>query len=194
MESMDPHSGVGAGTPSPTKLRPEILRIDPARLVVTCTIMGAKALGSTYFHIIRPSDAPVARAASTYSVSRTVITDDLVTLANAAIFPRAIANTSTVILFPKAATMDIPRRRFGTAIKISTIRIRTLSRIPPKYPARVPRVTPIAQAIPTDVSPIVREVRHPQTILVYISLPSSSVPRKCSAEGPAYRFARSWIV
>ena len=151
-------------------------------------------MGSTYFHIIRPSDAPVARAASTYSVSRTVITDDLVTLANAAIFPKAIANTSTVILFPKAATMNIPRRRFGTAIKISTIRIRTLSRIPPKYPARVPRVTPIAQAIPTDVSPMVREVRHPQTILVYISLPSSSVPRKCSAEGPAYRFARSWIV
>ena len=58
MAIMLPHSGVGATTPAPTKLRPAVSSTDQPILMESCATRGARALGMTWRHRIARSDAP----------------------------------------------------------------------------------------------------------------------------------------
>ena len=127
---MEPHSGVGAGTPSPMKLKPDMFKIAVASPMETWTMIGAREFGSTYLIMSRMSPAPVALAASMYSWFLTVMTADLATLAKAGMLPRPMAIIRFDMELPRAATTEIPRSRLGTAMKISMIRMSTLSTTP----------------------------------------------------------------
>ena len=74
-ESIAPHSGVGAFTPSPRKLNPEVERIADATFKDTYTMMGAIQLGIICERMISKLLAPIHFAASTNSWSFTVRTE-----------------------------------------------------------------------------------------------------------------------
>lgn len=57
---MAPHSGVGAGTPRPRKLKPVAVIMVVATLMVACTMIGARQFGKIYLKMMRASLAPVA--------------------------------------------------------------------------------------------------------------------------------------
>ena len=63
--SMDPQVGVGAGGPSPRKLRPDSTRIAEARRRVAITIIGASTFGKMWRNIIFIFFNPIERAART---------------------------------------------------------------------------------------------------------------------------------
>ena len=64
---MAPHSGVGAFTPSPRKLKPDVERIADATFKDTCTMIGAIQFGMMWDVMISKLLAPIHLAASTNS-------------------------------------------------------------------------------------------------------------------------------
>ena len=66
---------------------------------------------------------------------------------------------------------------------MSTIRIIIESTLPPKNPAIIPQDTPITKATPVATNPTKSETLAPYKILLNKSLPSMSVPSRCSLEG-----------
>ena len=74
-ESMAPHSGLGGWMPSPIKESPAAFRIAEATPSVDWTMIGAMLLGMMCFRMMRRSELPTDRAASTNSMPRMESTD-----------------------------------------------------------------------------------------------------------------------
>src|SRR5580765_3536116 len=62
---------------------------------------------------------------------------------------------------------------------------------PPKYPAIDPSTVPTTDEIETTTNPTSSEMRAPASTRAKISLPSSSRPNQCAADGPSRRLASS---
>ena len=79
---MLPQVGVGSVMPRPRKLSIDSVRIAAGTRSVQRTMTGSMPFGSTWRSRMRPVLAPAARAASTYSRSRTASAAARVTRAN----------------------------------------------------------------------------------------------------------------
>ncbi|OPY23323.1 MAG: hypothetical protein A4E23_00558 [Methanomethylovorans sp. PtaU1.Bin073] len=79
--SMEPHSGISAGSPNPRKLRAATERITWPKSIVASTIIGAMPFGMICFLIMRRLLAPKSRVDSTYSCSLIESTWPLMSLA-----------------------------------------------------------------------------------------------------------------
>src|SRR5699024_3771696 len=77
-----PHSGVGGCAPSPKKLNPAASKIAVPIPSVAWTMIGATQFGKTCWMTILPCFAPIALAASIYSISLTDNTAARTILAN----------------------------------------------------------------------------------------------------------------
>src|SRR2546427_12886178 len=66
-ETITPHVGVRPPTPRPKKLNPDSARIVVATENVAITMMTPRTFGTRWRRRIRDGDAPIARAARTYS-------------------------------------------------------------------------------------------------------------------------------
>jgi len=75
------------------------------------------------------------------------------------------------------------KRMSGTDIKISRLRIITMSTFPPKYPAAAPSKLPKIQEVMEANSDMAKEVLAPCTNLAKTSRPYISVPMRCFADG-----------
>ena len=98
---------------------------------VTCTMIGLKQLGIMWLQIMVRLVAPMARAASTNSTSRTVITAPRTTRAKIGTEEAASAKARLRVLAPRAATITMANNVMGIASKMSVIRMITLSTFPP---------------------------------------------------------------
>src|SRR5262245_36509840 len=67
LERIEPQLAVDGGTPNPRKLSVDSTRMAEAIPNVAATNTGATAFGRTCLKIVRKSEAPIARAATTYS-------------------------------------------------------------------------------------------------------------------------------
>src|SRR5690606_39330836 len=121
--SMAPHSAVGGCAPMPRKLRAAADKIAPAMIKVHWTIIGPMELGKMWRNIMRKSPAPAARAADTYSYSRTPMTADRVTRASPGAYAMPTAIVTLVMDDPSAATMAKASKKPGMASSTSTMRI-----------------------------------------------------------------------
>ena len=103
----------------------------------------------------------------------------------------AIVSHSTAPIAPNKSHKFLPKITInkiikiinGSPYKISTILIIIESTFPPIYPATIPHVTPITKATPVATNPTRSEILAPYRILLKRSLPRTSVPKRCSAEG-----------
>lgn len=125
----------------------------------------------------------MARAASTYSMSRTLSTALRTIRAKVGTQEMARAITRLTMLAPRAATMTMAISIMGTARNTSHRRMITLSTAPPKKPAMAPRMPPTTRPKATAMKPMDRDTRLPWTTRASRSRPNWSVPNQCSAEG-----------
>ncbi len=65
------------------------------------------------------------------------------------------------------------------------IRISSVSTQPPKYPDSTPMIPPIPIATSVAAPPTSSEVRPPTSTRLKTSMPPSSVPSQCRADGDA---------
>lgn len=158
---MPPQVGTEMGTPKPRKLRAASLMMTWATCVVPTTMMLDTALGSTCRNKIATSDAPMARAACTYSTSRSTSACARATRANTTHPVTPSTKMRLVRLGPTTAIMAMANSTAGNAIWMSAMRIKTLSTLPPAYPAHSPRGTPMPAETRTAVIPTASEIRAP---------------------------------
>ena len=122
-------------------------------------------------------------AASTNSTFRRVSTEERTILANRATWEIASATTSFQTPLPMAVMMAMASREEGTAIRMSTIRIRKVSTLPPKKPAAPPISAPTTKAMPMMAKEHSREILPPYRTRANRSRPNSSVPKMYSGLG-----------
>ena len=120
---------------------------------VVCTTSGADTFGTTWRSMIAGVDAPIARAASMYGSRTTASVGPRAIRANVGAYTIPIASITLVRLGPRIAVMAIASTSAGRENSTSITRIATLSSHPPKNPAAMPVVPPIASASATASTP-----------------------------------------
>src|SRR5262245_19638437 len=110
---IEPQLAVEGGTPKPRKLRVDSIRIAEATPKVAATRTGASVLGRMCRTIVRMSDAPSARAASTYSRDRVLRNSPRVSLAMVGQFVSPITIITVNILGGRNATTVMIRKNVG---------------------------------------------------------------------------------
>ncbi len=125
------------------------------------TIIGAAQFGNMCFSMILRSDAPIERAASTYSVSLNDKTLPRTSLVMEGMPP---SPTAIIVLMrpgPSTVTINSAKRILGKAIMISTPRIITASTLPLRKPDTSPSKTPGTRPRTTAIIPTPRDKRPP---------------------------------
>src|SRR5439155_11932473 len=79
MAIIEPHSGVGIGTPAPTKLSAEVSRVEKPIVGERLASAGVSAVGVTWTKAIRGAEPATQRAAAANGRSRTWSTAPRVT-------------------------------------------------------------------------------------------------------------------
>src|SRR5947208_218880 len=129
--SMLPQVGVGGGTPTPRKPSAASMTMATPRCVVASTRYGATHWGRTCRRMMRNAEAPLARPASTYAISRTVIATERITRPPKGMRVMAMATITAGSPVPMAMEMAMARIRSGNACKISMMRWLARSKRPP---------------------------------------------------------------
>ena len=94
-------------------------------------MMGPMPFGRMCFNMMRASDVPHACAASTYSISTTVSTDERTIRVNTGAYEMVSAISRLVMLGPSAATTHIASSVDGRLVSMSMKRMMISSRMPP---------------------------------------------------------------
>ena len=95
-----------------------------------------------------------------------------------------MASMALVSPGPKMEITMMASRIGGKASRMSTKRMSSRSTQPPKKPDTAPVGRPISVPMPTEIRPMVSEMRAPKRQREKTSRPSGSVPNQCSADGP----------
>ena len=115
MAIIEPHSGVGIGTPAPTKLSAEVSRIEKPIVGERLASAGVSAFGMTCTKAIRSPEPPTQRAASTKGRSRTCSTAPRVTRRKNGTFRKASATMTFWMLGPRNPTSASAKMKSGKA-------------------------------------------------------------------------------
>ena len=134
-------------------------------------------------NIVLNGDAPTARAASTYSISRTESDTALITLVVPAIPVIAIAVMTVYSPEPIPTSSSIAKMIPGKAIRISRKRWLMRSNFPPVYPVTIPHEKPMSLLRITETKATNSDVRVPMMIRLRTSRPRLSLPRGRSRDG-----------
>ncbi len=109
---------------------------------------------------MRSDPAPQARAACTYSISRTTSTDARTMRAVRGVYTTVKAMVALINEGPSTAAIAMASSIAGNAMSASITRISGLSRRW-KYPARAPITVPESPVKTTTINPISSESRAP---------------------------------
>ena len=121
----------------------------------------ARQLGMMCRTTTRAERAPIARAATTYSISFTDSTCERTVRTTGASMPMTIAMTTLFRDEPSTAMMARTMIRPGTAIIASTTRCTTRSTRRPAYAEAMPTTNHPVTPIKTEPSPTYSEIRAP---------------------------------
>src|ERR1051326_1421097 len=179
---MLPHEATEGGTPNPRKLRLASMTIVEANPKLATTVSGPSVLGRMCRSMIQPLDAPSARAAWTYSSSRS---DSVMARSTRAYWTQPTMPITAMSFSSPGPTTAITatyRMIVGNASWISETRMMPASTQPPKNPDSSPRLTPIAPDMATAQKPTSNEMRAPKITRLSTSWPRASVPKKWLAD------------
>src|SRR2546429_6103459 len=135
----------------------------------------ARQLGMIWRPMMRAADAPMALAATIYSISFTDNTWDRTVRTTGASMPMTMAIMTLFNDEPRTAIMARTMIRPGTAIMASTMRCTTRSTAPPAYAEAMPTTNQPVTPIRTAPTPTYREIRAPWMMRLRISRPTWSV-------------------
>src|ERR671922_2034500 len=121
----------------------------------------ARQLGMIWRTMMRAEGAPMALAATTYSVSLTANTWDRTVRTTGASIPMTMAMMTLFNEEPRTAMMARTMTRPGTAIIASTTRWTMRSTTPPAYAETRPTTNHPVTPIKTAPHPTYREMRAP---------------------------------
>ena len=172
-----PRLALGAGIPTPIKLKNASVKIACGTRNVRLTTIGPAAFGKRWVRKIRRGPAPASRDARTNSRSLIRITSPL-TMRAVSIQPDIQSPTRMLTSFaPSTIMIRITYKRDGTDATISAIRIRILSAVFPAYPDTAPYKTPSAPFKSALASPTHKLILTPHQTRTNRSLPNLSVPK-----------------
>ena len=156
---------------------------------VTATAMELMVFGKMCLKTISQSDTPIERAARTNCCSRSVRNWPRTSRAIEGQVNRPMTSMALYTLGPIAEATVMMMTSDGKVINISVSRIRSMSTLPPLYPAMLPMMIPMNIEIETDTRPTDREMRPAKKMRESTSRPVPSVPNQCRAVG-GLRIAR----